>query len=98
MMIVPLQTVPQGLTLAIVGISVVFGCLIILYGVYSLIGAVFSGKFKRSGEPDDRTAAAIALALALESGREVKEGGIHDIEPGFISIKPGLNENWKRNR
>ncbi len=75
-----METDPHGLTLSLVAVCVVFGCLLILFGIYSLSGAIFSGKFSRR-EPsgakpraakalacDPETAAAIALALEAETG------------------------------
>ncbi len=71
------QTDPHGWTLTLISVSVVFAALLILYGVYSLSGDIFSGKFKRkSGRPgkeagDGREiAAAIAMALRAECGSD----------------------------
>lgn len=77
-----METDPHGLTLSLVAVCVVFGCLLILFGIYSLSGAIFSGKFSRkeaapakphrkaakAGVCDPETAAAIALALEAEAG------------------------------
>lgn len=61
---------PHGWILTLISVSVVFSALIILYGVYSLIGVLCSGRVrKKSSSPDEETAAAIALALELESGQ-----------------------------
>lgn len=66
----------EGLTLTLVSVLVVFGCLIILYFVYNLSGNIFSGKFSgrfrkgNGGKVPDETAAAIALALETELGDE----------------------------
>lgn len=43
-----METDPHGITLSIVAISVVFSCLLILFCVYSLMGAIFTGKFKKA--------------------------------------------------
>jgi sodium pump decarboxylase gamma subunit len=67
-----MQTDPNGLTLTLISVSVVFAALIVLYCIYSLSGALFSGKFKRErkpsvkASPDAEVAAAIALALDME--------------------------------
>ncbi len=68
MMILEMLNDPHGLTLTIVAVTVVFSALLILYGLYSLSGAIFTGKLQRkkrkpSGNPDPETAAVIALAL-----------------------------------
>ena len=70
---------PHGWTLTLISVSVVFGALIILYIIYTLLGGFMSGAFKEKWEkrrksrpsaasPDAETAAAIALALSLEGG------------------------------
>ena len=70
-------TDPHGWTLTLISVSVVFGALIILYIIYTLLGGFMSGAFKQKWEkrrkvrpasPDAETAAAIALALSLEDG------------------------------
>lgn len=68
-----LETDPHGWILCLVSVSVVFGCLLILCAIYSLSGAIFSGRFKRvKRAPEDAAvAAAIAMALECESGEEV---------------------------
>lgn len=96
------QVDPHGLTLTLIGVSMVFLCLVILYGLYSLSGAIFSGKFKREREPKTEEqaaiAAAIALALDAENGSENEvaiatalhlylSDTVHDLEPGFITIR-----------
>ena len=73
------QIDPNGWTLTLISVSVVFAALIVLYFVYSFSGALFSGKFKRTpkpkkaakGTPDAEVAAAIALALDMENGGDV---------------------------
>ena len=83
---------PHGLTLTLISLMVVFGCLLILYGAYSLSGAIFSGKFRRRKvEPTatDETEAAIAAALHLYMREQV-----HDKETGIITIKPGKASGW----
>jgi len=75
------QTDPHGWTLSIISVSVVFCALVILYGVYSLIGklnmdaehretaaARRKAKRKAKGVPSDEEAAAIAMALEAELG------------------------------
>ena len=66
---------PHGWTLTLISVTVVFAALIILYFLYSLSGAVFSGKFKKNAStsgksPDSGTIAAIALALEQELGEK----------------------------
>ena len=62
-------TPPEGWTLSIVAVAVVFSALLILFLLYSLSGAVFTGKLKEAvrkapkRRADDETAAAIAMAL-----------------------------------
>ena len=73
------QIDPNGWTLTLISVTVVFAALIVLYFVYSFSGALFSGKFKRTpkpkkaakGTPDAEVAAAIALALDMENGGDV---------------------------
>lgn len=98
-------TDPHGWTLTLISVSVVFTALIVLYFIYSLSGKAFS--MKRDGESarkvsrhgaDERTAAAIALALELENGGEVQaaialaleleqSNSVHDIESGIITVQ-----------
>ena len=71
---------PHGFTLTLISVSVVFVALIILYFIYSFIGDLNTGKFKRKpkapktakGSPDAETAIAIALALEAEMGSETE--------------------------
>lgn len=65
------------MTLTVIAVLVVFGCLLILFGIYSLSGALFSGKLglarrerKATAKEDAEIAAAIALALEAEAGTE----------------------------
>lgn len=111
------STDPHGWTLTIISVSVVFIALIILYGLYSLSGKVFSGELKagakkglRAGkrltrsvipgsdaESPEEVAAAIALALDMESGGDTYAAiaaavhlyfsdTVHDTEPGIVTI------------
>lgn len=67
------ETDPQGWTLTLVAVSVVFAGLFLLFGIYSLSGAFFSGKFKRKDKSvEGEVAAAIAMALEAESGSETE--------------------------
>lgn len=65
---------PQDWTLCAVSISVVFACLLILWGVYSLSSAIFTGRLgRRKGKDADEDAdiaAAIALAISMETESE----------------------------
>ena len=109
-----LEVDPNGFTLTIVGVGVVFLGLIILYGLYTLSGAFFSGKFKKAAKPEAdeeaAIAAAIALALEAECGSETEAAiatalhlylsdAVHDIEPGFITIRRSSSDwnNKKQN-
>ena len=93
-------TDPHGWTLTVISIIVVFAALIILYCIYGLLGEIFMGTFKRKkkapaavtavASDDAGTAAAIAVALDLY----IREN-MHDDEPGFITIAPRDNSNWK---
>ena len=49
------QTDPNGWTLTLISVGVVFTALIILYFVYKFSGDIFSGKFKRAPKtvPED---------------------------------------------
>ena len=92
---------PHGWLLSLISISVVFTALLILYGVYQLIGDINTGKYKRHRKgkaADGEVAAAIALALREETAGadEVAialalhlylAGQVHDIEPGIITIR-----------
>jgi len=85
--------------LSLIAISVVFGCLLILFIIYSVLGGFFSGKIKlplrrKATTPaactnDTEIAAAIALAIKLYTGSTA-----HDIESGFITIKSDCRSNW----
>lgn len=110
---------PHGWILSLTSVFVVFSALVLLYCVYSLSGAFFSGKFdgffeKLKRKPkapkgkaaDAEVAAAIAMALQAEMGSETEvaiatalhlylSDAIHDVEPGFITIKRTDNSNWK---
>ncbi len=98
---------PWALTL--IAVSVVFSALIILFVLYSLSGAIFTGMFKRKPktDPDAGTAAAIALALDCYTGGGDEPAAIalaihlylsesvHDYEPGFITIRQAENSDWR---
>ena len=103
---------PHGWTLTLISVCVVFSALLVLYFMYSLSGNIFSGKFngrKKNGCPDGAAAAAIALALEAEMSDAVEAAvatalhlylseTVHDIEPGFITIRKKDNNNWKFKR
>ena len=95
-----LQNDPHGWILTLVCVSVVFIALFILWGLYSISGAINTGKIKlrRKHNPDAETAAAIALALhsfgsedeaaAVALALHLYLGGsAHDIESGIITIE-----------
>ncbi len=103
------ETDPHGWTLTIISVSVVFCALLILFLIYRLSGNIFTGKYKlrkKRSAADSDTAAAIALALDLWSGSDdtaaaialalhlYSSDGVHDIEPGIITIKPRTGSNW----
>lgn len=75
------RTDPHGFTLTLVAVGVVFLSLIVLFLCYTLVGAICTGKFKRtpkakkSGKAevaDAETAAAIAMALKMHSASETE--------------------------
>lgn len=78
---------PNGLTLTLVSVLVVFGCLLVLYGIYSLSGALFGKKAAKNTDVKGETEAAIATALHLYLSEQSHESEIHDSEPGTITIK-----------
>lgn len=93
-----METDPHGWTLTIVSVSVVFGGLLVLYIIYSISGGIFSGRFKKapkraSGtetvaqENDEEMAAALAVAMYLE------DSGMHDSEPGIVTVTSGRS-SW----
>ena len=65
------ETDPHGFTLTVISVCVVFAGLIVLYGVYSLSGAIFSGKFRKKGAEGAEKAAAGAGAESAEASGEV---------------------------
>jgi len=103
------QTDPHGWTLTLISVSVVFIALLILFGVYSLSGDIFSGKFRHKSSakaPDDAQAvAAIALALRAECAPDEEIAAlaalslylgesVHDVEPGVITIRKNPASAW----
>lgn len=103
-----LETDPHGWTLSIVAVAVVFSALIILFVLYSLSGAIFTGRFKRKGKQtcDADTAAAIALALHQYASADDEAAviaaaihlylseSVHDTEPGIITIRRDIPSGW----
>ena len=92
------QTDPNGWTLTLISVGVVFSALIILYFVYKFSGDIFSGKFKRapktvpeasSASEDAAVQAAIAAALHLYFSQSCA----HDIETGILTIRRTAG-NW----
>ncbi len=104
------QTDPHGWTLTLISVSVVFIALLILFGVYSLSGDIFSGKFRRKSAAkatDDAQAVAAAIALALRAECAPDEEiaalaalslylgeSVHDVEPGVITIRKNPASAW----
>ena len=89
------QTDPHGWILAVVSVAVVFLCLLLLWGIYSLLGAIFSRepkarRTKKQEGPTPEECAAIAAALHLHF-----EGCAHDVEPGIITIKRTGASPWE---
>lgn len=78
------QSDSHGWILTLISICVVFGCLLILFGLYSLSGALFGKKLpsrrhKGRKHADRDTEAAIALTLHLflnETDAERQKGTI----------------------
>lgn len=87
------------MTISLIAISVVFGCLLILFFIYSILGGFFSGMFKlprkkpgahpSDSSDEDETAAAIAMALRL-----YEADACHDTEPSIITIKNNPDSRW----
>ncbi|MGM9787596.1 MAG: OadG family transporter subunit [Candidatus Cryptobacteroides sp.] len=64
---------PHGLILSLVSVCTVFLCLLILYGIYSLVGKFFSKKnsthekfVEENSEAQDEAQIAAVIAVALE--------------------------------
>lgn len=86
MTILYIQNDPHGLILSAIAISTVFFCLLVLWGVYSLVGYIFTREKANSraateaaaSEPksnpsqqESEIAAAIAIALELHTGKSL---------------------------
>ena len=85
MTILYIQNDPHGLILSAIAISTVFFCLLVLWGVYSLVGYLFTREKANSraateaaaSEPktipsqESEIAAAIAIALELHTGKSL---------------------------
>ena len=99
------RTDPHGSILTLTSVSVVFAALLILLIIFSIMGNAFSGKYKRKPKGkkaslDAETAAAIAMALNLDSSEDdvpaaiatalhlYFEDTVHDAESFVITIKP----------
>lgn len=110
MTVTPLIISVDPWSLTLISVGVVFSALIILFALYSLSGAIFTGKFKRKPRTpkDSGTAAAIAMALDLccSDGDEVPvaiaaalslylSDNVHDVEPGFITIQQSEVSAWR---
>ena len=102
------QRHPYGIIMTVTAVAVVFGALLVLYVFFGILGGFNSGKIdikkwfrcrkKTKKEPDEETAAAIALALSDEMSPEVYaaigmaleeylDEGVHDYESYIITIK-----------
>ena len=81
------ETDSSGLTLTLISVGVVFSALIVLYCVYRLSGDIFTGKFKRKKEADAAVQAAIAAAVHLYLSEGETSDGVHDVEPGVITLR-----------
>ena len=85
MTILYIQNDPHGLILSAIAISTVFFCLLVLWGVYSLVGYIFTrekanshaateaaaSEPKTSPSQESEIAAAIAIALELHTGKSL---------------------------
>ena len=80
MTILYIQNDPHGLILSAIAISTVFFCLLVLWGVYSLVGYIFTrekaneaaaSEPKASPSQENEIAAAIAIALELHTGKSL---------------------------
>ena len=79
--------------LSIVSILVVFACLIILWGIYSLLGALLCGKIslpRKSAHPADEAEVAAAIATALELYLTEQE----ERPKSIITIRPRSGGAW----
>ena len=63
-------TDPHGWTLTIISVSVVFIALIILYGLYSLSGKVFSGELKADAKKAARAGKRLTRAVMPGTDQE----------------------------
>ena len=63
-------TDPHGWTLTIISVSVVFIALIILYGLYSLSGKVFSGELKADAKKAARAGKRLTRAILPGSSNQ----------------------------
>lgn len=85
MTILYIQNDPHGLILSAIAISTVFFCLLVLWGVYSLVGYIFTrekanshaateaaaSEPKSSPSQESEIATAIAIALELHTGKSL---------------------------
>lgn len=83
---------PHGLILTLIAVSTVFCCLLVLWGVYSLMGSLLSPKKEKTelkldtkADEVEEVAIAIAVAYALEEAKNDKE----------ITFSPTDNTGWK---
>lgn len=66
-------TDPHGWTLTVISVGVVFIALIILYGLYSLSGRIFSGELKADAKRAARAGKRITRSVIPGSDRESPE-------------------------
>ena len=67
------STDPHGWTLTIISVGVVFAALIILYGLYSLSGKVFSGELKAGAKKGLRAGKRLTRSVIPGSDAESPE-------------------------
>lgn len=85
MTILYIQNDPHGLILSAIAISTVFFCLLVLWGLYSLVGYIFtrekanshaatapaSTQTQPAPSQESEIAAAIAIAIELHTGKSL---------------------------
>lgn len=83
------QVDPHGWTITLISVLVVFAALLLLYGAYTVVGWICSGKAMKEYNKrmrfhrDSETAAVIAAAIELA----LKDENKHDRESYVITIR-----------